>query len=89
MKCMLHDGSIRGVIDTDELGKCVRCGRDELVIKIHRLELPNDIEPDDQNHIIARVGDTLGISCGCYATFTRQVLHISKYYEKEVKLETT
>lgn len=60
-----------------ELGPCIRYNPDTF-------SLPLDI--DVEKTILKSPMNYLGISCGCYSTFSRQIAHIEDYYKnKKVK----
>jgi hypothetical protein len=63
------------------LGDCINCGEeDQLVVKYRKdPELPEGIEVHD-TRIIAKPDKDgkfgVGVTCGCYARFHRQIAHI-------------
>lgn len=70
---------------------CARCGEEGPAIKYNDedFKLPMDLELEKiPNSILKDTGKYLGILCGCYAKFVRQIAHIQDYYiNKEDKQE--
>jgi hypothetical protein len=80
------------IADTILTGKdgiyvCGRCGTRTLSISIHDVQLPDGIKP--QSTILYSGDDEkpfhkhLGIGCGCYAKFHRQIAHIADRMERK------
>lgn len=79
----LDDTLIRGEVSTYKT-QCGNCKRSTVVINVHGVTLPAGIKPS--NKLIAYGAPSasdqsmphhfLGIGCGCYATFHRQIAHI-------------
>lgn len=84
-KHLRDDPYIVGRIQTHAQGKCDNCHGNAFIIVINGIYLPSGIEPS-RSMIVYRL-DTppdepleiisyLGITCGCYARFHRQMTHI-------------
>lgn len=80
----VSDGLIRGEVLTNKTA-CSKCGTATVVIHVHEITLPAGIKPGVQLLGYVRRGlvagavthrDFLGIGCGCYAKFHRQIVHI-------------
>lgn len=80
------DGLIRGEVLTNKT-ECGNCGAKTVVIGVRELTLPDGIKPSTRlipykPDFDGSVEDTyttihfLGIGCGCYARFHRQIAHI-------------
>ena len=84
-KHLRDDPYISGRIQTHAQGKCDNCNSHAFIIQVFSVSLPSGISP--HRSMIAYRLDTpqdeplepvnrLGITCGCYARFHRQVTHI-------------
>lgn len=72
---------------------CGVCGQTRMVIRIEEITLPQGIEPSKS--IIAYRDDPtnpkvvpltyIGIGCGCYAKFHRQVAHIKTQQARKLR----
>jgi hypothetical protein len=75
-KSGIHDGIISGVLTLNKT--CANCGSAVWAVKIETITLPTGLKPGPT--LIAFDGkkpvNILGITCGCYAKFHRQVAHI-------------
>lgn len=79
-----NDGIIKFKEDTVRRGKCSHCDEDTLVWELKEVILPDHIEASTK--LIIYTNDAsppgyklirqIGIGCGCYARFHRQVAHI-------------
>lgn len=84
-KRQIHDGVIEGVVPGGIFHTCEVCGKSTLCVEIHKIELPDGIEPTTS--LIPYINDEdvdgyhtirfLGIGCGDYAKFHRQLAHIA------------
>lgn len=63
-------------------GQCDNCGNRALLLKVKKVVLPTNIKPDarlimfhgrDEKDFHSHIG----LSCGCYAKFHRQIAHVS------------
>lgn len=83
----LHDGYLDGVIPKTAV-HCGYCHSDTIGVEIHKVTLPNGIEAERtilkvvaSNKLKASDTMKLGIGCGCYSKFHRQVAHITSKME--------
>jgi hypothetical protein len=67
-------------------GKCEHCGKTTTRVDWMSFELPANIDPtartlicniDDRGNFRQTALPKLGITCGCYSSFHRQVAHVS------------
>lgn len=81
----LEDPYIRGLIHDDRKRRCEVCNRDCICIYVVRVDCPDGIDcaatilKDFNDAVIRDIllrSIWLGINCGCYARFHRQVAHI-------------
>lgn len=78
----VDDGLILGSIRSPQL-KCEVCGIRTKVILINEIVLPKGLVPGNTMIAYTNEGSTLrpigeiGIGCGCYARFHRQMGHIT------------
>lgn len=70
----LSDGYITGMVEP-VLIECDKCGAEAFVVHVSNLTLPDGVRKDDKR-IIAKIGQNLGLTCGCYASFHRQMTYI-------------
>ena len=75
---VVDDGIIVGNVERNR-GQCENCGHTTMVINIQLVSLPDGINYD-RRLIVADSNDQrishIGIGCGCYAKFHRQIAHI-------------
>lgn len=81
---MKNDGIIEGDFEAGRTD-CDACGENTgVTIKIKKITLPEGIKPGKT--LIAFKGPkahkVIGISCGCYAKFHRQIAHIEDKVKK-------
>jgi len=77
----LSDGYILGTVEP-VLKPCDKCGTESIGVLVSNLLLPAGVRKDDKR-IIAKIGQQLGITCGCYATFHRQMAYIKIKTQKK------
>lgn len=75
----LIDPYLQASVATDRKRRCEVCGESALCIIINRIELPEQIGVEATILYERESNSThmyVGINCGCYAKFHRQVAHI-------------
>lgn len=88
----LKDGIIEGKVRA-RYEFCAHCSESTIVVQIEALELPEGIKPSTKligyAQQVSADGTTvghvryLGIGCGCYARFHRQIAHITTAQKKK------
>lgn len=77
---ILDDPYIYGAVGHEAKRRCQICGKDVICIVVRRLTLPEGIKVADtimrDQWDQAAPQPCIGINCGCYARFHRQIAHI-------------
>lgn len=80
MQAQVSDGIIEGVISiVEKPPTCPICEKDTWVILVKKITLPDGITPSKRLIIFKddhKEYPSIGIGCGCYAKFHRQIAHI-------------